>query len=299
MERNLFLDRKHLGLEEQTADSSVESENTEVEKAAKFTAVHDAELHYTHYIQGDSDRPEFELLLGDEARQLLTKLGWKKIKSLFTQELNRIELNPWGDTSIDPQEGKITRSLNRLSAELEECLQKPIAIKGSGIEGLEKVTDLEGGFLWDGEELMLQYRTMLKLDQEIRANLTATEQAKFRICQMFGVIRYPISENRVQEWLIMERISDFKHVHDLDPSQRPSILALAKFPELAALVNLPAEGALTWKDFSKRMALRGIHFSDIGRNVLVQEDSGGNKSYVVIDQLDDGVNTDLVPHIID
>lgn len=108
-----------------------------VELSDKLLVTRNPELKYTHYINGASDRINFEMYLSFEARELVKKFGWKNMRAMFEENLAQIDKDPYSINSLDPDRTKhdaqVRRTINPISQKFEDILGIPIVIKGSGI----------------------------------------------------------------------------------------------------------------------------------------------------------------------
>jgi len=247
-------------------------------------------FHYIKLSSAEEKRTvEFEMYLSDEARILMKKLGFKKIRKLFGREFEVITVDPFGNQSIDPAKNedfaKKMRTVNTISQELENILGRPVAIKGTGM-------GLQPGHP-DREDLILQYRKMKELEIVSKGELSSEEKELLEFLPVFGVIRCPVSSadrdsvREYQEWLIMERVvGGGSRIEDesLAVIGRPYAclgFKVKDHPELAKVFGRVFSGDdyCRWEDVEDELRMKGIPVGDLaGRNVLWHLNPEGKKS---------------------
>lgn len=242
-------------------------------------------LKYLHYVNGEGDKKNFEMYLSYEARELAHKLGWQKVRQLFEDNIGLITNDPFGERSIDPsrqeKEAQIRRSINPITDELEQILEVPIAIKGTGIR-------LQPGHP-DREDLRSQYTLMRYLQLKSQHVLTPEQKAVLEFTPVYGVIKYPVDRpERFQEWLIMRRYDDAERVedHKLFLPWLGQYLGFDR-EEHSRLAQAFSVNSGSWNDLLWRFRGSGLEVSDIsGRNLLCFKTDDEQQRYAVIDQKD-------------
>lgn len=263
-----------------------------------FTVTQDPELGYRRFVQGEGGEVDFELLLSDEAAQILNSSGKVRTKKEVKDEIARINQDRFGPSSIDlgiKQPGferlKNRRSVNAFGAELEKKLGIPIAIKGSEKLGKE---DFRAQFIFI-KQREKEWQNMPEYIKEI-----------LHICKVYAAIRYKISDKgkypEYRDLLIMERVSNAKAVEDnyLGPwlGSRAFGFGVDIDPLLAEIIRMELGGLLSrfshdtgrecysWHTLQEALEHAGLQTSDImGRNVLYSAEANPQKRhYVIIDQ---------------
>src|SRR5258708_1754816 len=241
----------------------------------EFTVSRDEVLGYRRYVRGDGNGPSCEILLTDEARDILRKAKKVKIKKEIRAEIEHIQLNPRGTSSIDPM--SIYRSVNSFNQSLENKLGVPIAVKSSKRESLIK-----------------QFLYMKKLEKQWE-NLPDYIKNILRICKVYGVVRYRTQEGNYVEFLIMERVldSDFVDSYITNSSGDDTGFDIEGHPLLSQIVEQELSNAsdlkvelntqqrirsgddfrefYRWKTLQQALSKEGLMAIDLaGRNLLYQ-----------------------------
>ena len=267
-------------------------------KPERLLVTQQPSLDYIHYLTGDGREIHFEMYLSTEARDLMKKLGWKKIRQLLEQEIARVHNDPFGQTSIDntkddPRSQKL-RSVNSLGEEVEQLVGMPIATKGTG-KGLEpegKVLVTKGGYS-TRENLLEQYVDMRHFQIKSQLVFNDAQKAVLEFCPVYAAVRYPVdTPEKYQEWLIMKRVVNGQQVEDhvcrgpqyYNHGREFLGFDTREHPDLAEAFDVLYRdwNSLFWRFNGNEMGLR---VSDIsGRNVLWTLKPDGRKFYTIIDQ---------------
>lgn len=269
-----------------------------VDLQQSFTVSEDSDLGYRHFAQGQGRNVSFELLISNEASDLLQESGKVETKHRLKQAIHQIIEQPYGSRSIDPhhsrKKGKKGRSVNLLSAELERKLNLPLAIKGSA-----QFSPGHPG----RENLINQFIYMRKLQKEWE-QLPEYIRNILHICKVYAVIRHAVNDKRkTQDWLIMERVpnaqsaedggsiiedrKEFGFVADQHPRLEEVINKEINDPFLKRKVRSPYTDNICYKWQTLKQALEKakLHLSDLsGRNVLYTSAVPSERQYIIIDQ---------------
>ncbi len=268
---------------------------TVVEESGELAVTHSEDLKYLHYLKVEPgyDNVPFEMYVSDEAKDIIRKIGWKRLRRALEEEFHNIDEDPQGEQSIDPgkddEQARKQRTVNRLSEELEQSLGVPIAIKGTG----EYASNND-----NRESLTRQFVRMRTLEAAMPKALSPEQQAIFKVCKVFAVINYKVGYPKGdQEWLIMERVPNAQQVKDVKYGSGSGESDIGFDPkEHPRLAHLFGEKSIrTWQGLKKKFYEHKLELTDFnksnffgytgtGRNILWNLNNNGEKVYTLIDQ---------------
>lgn len=257
-------------------------------EANEILVTRNEELCYSHYLIGD-----FDLLVSDQIKEKIESIGWKNLRSFFEKELSKVEIDPFGENSIDPDKNDYTtqqlRSVNLVSEEFNSLVGESIALKRVITDPKNYTQQNIGGKSRD--PLTTQFINMRRLVVEREKVFTSEEKEILDVCPVYLAIRYPINKAEVEykhewkykDWIVMKKI-------DGEPVQNvryavfhgsPLGFKGELYPELQEIFGKRNE---TWEKVSGMLNANGFHVGDMkGQNIIVSENDG-KRHYTLIDQ---------------
>lgn len=249
-------------------------------------------LKYDHYLAGD-----FDLYISDEIKTSIDTEGWAKIRSLFESELTMIEIDPFGERSVDPDKDEYhtqqIRSVNLLSEKVTELLRQEIVLKGVFKDPLNSHQVIDGQLMLKGRPpLTKQFVSMRQLAHDREKYLNDEQKALLEVCPVYAMIGYDIQKGEGkdlrtvrQEWLIMKRIRG-EHPEEISYTKIGSRYGSSGFDgeknqDLIQVFDVNGE---RWDDFRTALSRAGLHVTDIKTQNIFFTEENGKRHYTLIDQ---------------
>lgn len=246
---------------------------------------YDRSVDSYYYLKREQGVTAFEMYLSTEARQLIQeRTGWKNIRNEMEGQIADIVRLPFGHPSsrnhtrqIDPERYTPQRVVHGIALDLQDSLQLPIAIKGTGLQLKPP----------EREDLLRQYRLMRDLALTADRVFTDRQKEIVSVCPVYGAVRFPTSSPKVfQEWLFMREVVNGRQVPTvlIENPYGPDYRGFS-VDDHPALVEFGG-GRGDWEDVTEFLSINyGMHATDLaGRNVLWTADKTGKKHYTIIDQ---------------
>lgn len=241
------------------------------------------------YIAMTSDAHELALGAGKGAHQV----GRSAIRPFLEASIAEALRDPHGPSSIDQfaetDAGRTARVVCRVSQEGESVAGMPIALKGTGLD-----SEFASTRLGHRVDLLTQFHFMHRLFEAQRQLHPEGIWGKVFINQPFAYMRHKKGDGQVQEWLIMERVTDAVAVveHDVVLTMGGTAFGFDRgdYPDLAARADPFGyeQSSVLFSDLGKAITqeLRPHVYADlkdvVGHNILAQGD-GAERRYVLID----------------
>jgi hypothetical protein len=244
------------------------------------------ELGLSAYTKEDES---ITIYVSDELKHL--GLRFRMLRELGIAEIQRVNNDPFGETSIDPHVSepfaRAQRSVNRLRDDIQNLVTLPIALKSS----YQTANTVQ-----HREDLLDQYLFMRRLQVQSQARLSPEQREVIEFLPVYGAVR--IGD---QDLLVMKRVKDAKEIEDRrvpfrsygwpgsgDPDSELAFSSLQHVEFLEALGHDTSNmiGPVRWRTVTMRLSeMMGIPLHDLaGRNVLYTE-AEEHRKYFIIDQV--------------
>jgi hypothetical protein len=243
---------------------------------------------------------DFELTATDALREGIKAHGFGRTRREFTELIDKIMADPFGETNIDAfkdtDAGQWVRLVHEVTGPLSDLIPgKKIAIKGTGL-------DMQRGMHLgpSRDKLSDQFRNTLRAQRAQSKLAPEGVEGSLFINEVFGIVSYRNKDGKLQEWMLMEYIEEGVPLEQYRLAMTSGGVQLGflpdQYPELAGIAagrrghetyRSTSMSPILFKDLGKRlMGELGLYQHELddlnGNNVLLQQTEQGPR-YTVID----------------
>jgi hypothetical protein len=257
--------------------STLEDElNTRRVKTAKevmseFRVSENLELGYSLVEKEENGESGFELLVSEEILPKIRKIGWKKVRGWFEEDIQAINEDFKNTKSVDAQNKTSRRKVSLLSKRLEQVFGLPAVVKQNGKESNENLV-----------EQFVYARALQKKWALLPKNLKQV----LEICPVYMAVKIKVEAGN-KYFLVMKKVQNAKQINDYPINLRQELTFNAQeHPTLAELFGIK-KGLIRWSSvgyfFEERFGIKLVDLA--GRNVLYDSKTPKTqRSYTIIDQ---------------